>query len=76
LRQPIETGIFKPKASQSETKNDVTTRAARDIIHKEAAARIEKTARLRAARQAKEITDEPLPPVKKPAARKKAASKR
>jgi hypothetical protein len=57
-RQP-EPSLFKPKLSQSELKVDATTRAARAIISEEANARDVKTERLRAARLAREATEEP-----------------
>ena len=65
-----DTGLFKPAPSRTEIKGDATTRVARQIIDLEAAARIAKTERLRAARLAQEA--EALAP----AARKKSARKR
>ncbi|MEW9838536.1 hypothetical protein [Mesorhizobium marinum] len=59
MRKQIATGTFKPTLSRVDTKNDATTRAAREISKKEAAARIEKTERLRNARLAKEATVAP-----------------
>ncbi|MEW6630010.1 MAG: hypothetical protein AB1440_04000 [Pseudomonadota bacterium] len=61
-----ETGLFKPKG---DAKNEATTKTARAIIDGEAAARIAKTARLRAARLARG-------PVEEPAAKPKKASRR
>jgi hypothetical protein len=49
-----DTSIFKPKPSRMEAKGDATTRAAWQIIDAEAAAQAAKTARLRAARLARE----------------------
>lgn len=71
MQQPIATGVFKPKASQAETKSDATTRAARAIIDSEAAQRIAKTERLRAARRAKEDSEGPRPLLAKKTARKR-----
>jgi len=62
----IPEGVFKPAASRPEEKGDATTRAARDIMDGEAAARDAKTERLRTARLAKEAM-EPVPVVKKTA---------
>lgn len=72
MRQPIETGIFKPTLSKAETKNDITNRVAREISEKEVAKRLDKTERLRAARQAQEAKDGPVIAVK-PAPRKRKA---
>ncbi|MDX8526330.1 hypothetical protein RFM68_17660 [Mesorhizobium sp. MSK_1335] len=60
--------VFKPKG---DAKNEATTKTARAIIDNEAAARIAKTARLRAAREARGPVV--VEPVKK--AKKKAAGK-
>lgn len=75
---PAAAGIFKPAPSRSESKNDATDRAAREIIAAEATATEVKTAKLRAARLAREAEQAANPPpvaeapVKK---RKKAAPK-
>lgn len=53
-RTVVPEGLFKPRLSGSEAKAKVTTEAAKSIIDNEAAAREEKTKRLRAARLAKE----------------------
>lgn len=66
----IANGIFKPKASASEAKGDMTTRVARSIIDGELAAREAKTARLRAARLATEAEAAPVAEAKPAAARK------
>jgi hypothetical protein len=65
----IPEGVFKP-ASRPEEKVDATTKAARDIIDGEAAARDAKTERLRTARLAKEAM-EPAPVDKRKTAKKK-----
>ena len=52
MKSMPETGLFKPKPSHAEAKGDATTRAAREIIRSEAAARDAKTERLKAARMA------------------------
>ena len=57
----VPEGLFKPRLSGSETKAKVTTEAARSIIKDEAAARQEKTKRLRAARLAREAKEEATP---------------
>jgi len=62
-----DSNLFKPKG---DAKNETTTRTARAIIDGEAAARIAKTARLRAARLAREPVEEPLPKAKKNPSRK------
>lgn len=65
--------IFKPSLSSSEMKAKNTTRAAHMIVDEEAAARERKTARLRAARLAKETEEQAAPsavPLKTSRARK------
>ena len=62
-----EMNVFKPKG---DAKNDATTKTARAIIDGEAAARIAKTARLREARLAQVLAEEPAKKVKKKAAGK------
>jgi hypothetical protein len=63
--------MFKPKPTAIETKQDATTRAARQIIDGEAAKREQKTERLRLARLAMEATNTDTPPEQKPATRRK-----
>ena len=63
--------IFKPKPTATETKQDATTRAARQIIDREAAARERKTERLRLARLASEATIPNPPPAQKRATMRK-----
>jgi hypothetical protein len=58
-------GIFKPTPSRMETKSDATTRVAREIIDREAAARSAKTERLRAARLARGAMEAPVATTKK-----------
>lgn len=73
-----EQDAFKPKLSKSESKHDMTTSAARAIIDAESKRRLEKTARLRAARMAVEATVVAEVPAKKRRAattRKAVASK-
>ncbi|WP_292295496.1 hypothetical protein, partial [Mesorhizobium sp.] len=66
VRHPeIPQGIFKPKPTAIETKQDATTRAARQIVNGEAAAREQKTERLRLARLASEATNISTPTAKK-----------
>jgi hypothetical protein len=66
-------GIFKPKPTAIETKQDATTRAARQIIDGEAAVREQKTERLRLARLAMEATNtNTLPAQKRPVRRRHA----
>ena len=77
MRKPIDAGVFKPRPSQAETKGDVTTRVVREILDREESKRAEKTARLRAARRAKEEAEEAAPkPEKSVARRKRPASRR
>ena len=77
MRKPLDTGVFKPRPSQAETKSDATTRVVREILDIEETKRAEKTARLRAARKAKEEAEEAKPkPEKSVARRKRAASGR
>ncbi|PWJ82246.1 hypothetical protein C7441_10912 [Pseudaminobacter salicylatoxidans] len=59
----VPDGVFKPRPTASETKGDATTRAAREIIESERAARDKKSERLRLARLAQEqdeVTDHPV----------------
>ncbi|MUT27323.1 hypothetical protein A9K71_23470 [Mesorhizobium sp. WSM3873] len=67
MRHPeIPQGIFKPKPTAIETKQDATTRAARQIFDGEDAAREQKTERLGLARLASEATNTHTPAAKKP----------
>ncbi len=59
--------LFKPQPSRMEAKGDATTRAARQIMDSEAAAERAKTARLKAARLAREAVEAAAPPPAKPA---------
>ncbi|PWJ78346.1 hypothetical protein C7441_11611 [Pseudaminobacter salicylatoxidans] len=59
----VPDGIFKPRPTASETKGDMTTRAAREIVERERAVRDAKSERLRLARLAQEqdeVTDHPV----------------
>jgi hypothetical protein len=69
----IPQGIFKPKPTAIETKQDATTKAARQIIDGEAAAREQKTERLRLARLAREATSVSGPDAQKRADRRRHA---
>jgi hypothetical protein len=66
-------GAFKLKPTAIETKQEATTRAARQIIDGEAAAREQKTERLRLARLACEATNTNMPPAQKSPVRRKRA---
>jgi hypothetical protein len=74
MRHPeMPQGIFKPKPTAIETKQDATTRAARQITDGEAAVREQKTERLRLARLASEATNTNTPPaLKRPVRRRRA----
>lgn len=50
MDEQLISAVFKSKPSKQEAKADITTRAAQQIIDSEAAARLAKTERLRAAR--------------------------
>lgn len=54
MKSVPDTGLFKPVPSRTEAKTDMTSRVARQIQDLEAAARVAKTERLRAARLAQE----------------------
>lgn len=69
----VADGIFKPKATSAEAKGDMTTRVARSIINEEAAGREAKTAKLRAARLAREEAEAASPP---PASKPKARARK
>jgi hypothetical protein len=74
MRHPeMPQGMFKPKPTAIGTKQDATTRAARQIIDGEAALREQKTERLRLARLASEATNTNTPPRPKRAMRRKHA---
>ncbi|RWC94717.1 MAG: hypothetical protein E5V58_14940 [Mesorhizobium sp.] len=66
-QQPVPEGIFKPKPTAIETKQDATTRAARQIIDGEAAERERKTERLRQARLAMQAVEATSPAARSPA---------
>lgn len=66
MKHMPEPGLFKPAPSRTEAKSDTTSRVARQIVDLEAAARLAKTERLRAARLAQE-TEAPVAAPKKPA---------
>ncbi|MDX8433679.1 hypothetical protein EN858_11190 [Mesorhizobium sp. M4B.F.Ca.ET.215.01.1.1] len=66
-QQPVPEGIFKPKPTAIETKQDATTRAARQIIDGEAAERERKTERLRQARLAMQAVEAASPAARSPA---------
>lgn len=69
----IPQGILKSGPTAVETKQDTTTKAARRIIDGEAAARKQKTERLRLARLAREATgDATASPAKRAGGRKQA----
>lgn len=72
MKHPLPDGVFKPKRTAIETRQDAITKAARAIIDHEASARVMKTERLRAARLAAESRR--AAPAPKPATRRKAAS--
>lgn len=60
--------IFKPRATSAETKSSITTHVARSIIGSEVAEREAKTARLKAARLARDEaanTTESVKPLKR-----------
>lgn len=69
MKLMAETAATRPPLSRAEAKGDATTRAAREIIESEAAARAAKTERLRAERLAREA--EAPAPVAKKAGRKR-----
>jgi len=72
MNQELINSVFTPIINKHETKADVTTRVAREIMDQEAAARAAKTERLRAARLAREAAEASMPAA--PAARKTARS--
>jgi hypothetical protein len=64
-------GAFMPSKSKSETKADVTSQAAKNIIDAEVAKRDAKTARLREARMAREALEASADSASKPKAQPK-----
>ncbi len=54
MKRIPDPGVFKPPLTRNEAKSDTTTRVSRAIIDEETAARAANTARLRAARLARE----------------------
>ncbi|GAA4526929.1 hypothetical protein GCM10023174_13790 [Chelativorans composti] len=63
MSQTLIDQVFTPKPNRFETRQDTTTRVAREIIEQEVAAREAKTARLRAAREAREAEEAASQPV-------------
>lgn len=75
MKQSLANNVFKPTPSRSESKSDATNRAAREIIAGETAAMLAKTAKLRAARLAREAEEAANPPpVAEPPAKKRKKS--
>ena len=72
MHLPIEAGIFKPNLNKIETRNDITTRVAREINDGLEADRMAKTERLRAARKAREESEGPRIATKPPTRRRKS----
>ena len=66
MKRMPDPGLFKPAPSRTEAKSDATSRVARQIVDLEAAARVAKTERLRAAR----LAQPPAPETKTTAKRK------
>lgn len=52
-----ETSLFRPVRLKAETRDEITSRVAREIVRSEAADRVAKTERLRAARLAVEAAE-------------------
>ncbi len=76
MKRTLANSVFKPTLSRMESKNDATTRAARGIVDTEAAAMAAKTERLRAARLAREASEEkPAAPEKRRKAPRSTATK-
>ena len=69
MRRGLENTVFKPVPSRSETKNDTTTRVAREIIDSQKADMNAKMARLREERLRREASDEKPPIAAKPRGR-------
>ena len=69
MRRGLENTVFKPVPSRSETKNDTTTRVAREIIDSQKAEMNAKMARLREERLRREATDKKPPIAAKPRGR-------
>jgi len=57
MKHASEPDFFKPMPPKAESKADITTRVARQIVEGEAAAAAAKTQRLRAARLAQKVSD-------------------
>ncbi|WP_054308557.1 hypothetical protein [Mesorhizobium sp. 1M-11] len=68
--------VFKPKPNSSELKSDLTSRAAREILEGEKAAREAKTERLRQARLAQETIEAAKTPAKPATAGRKRRAAR
>jgi hypothetical protein len=64
MKNPSADAVFKPKPSKQETKADMTTRIARQILDAETTWRDTKTGKLRQARMAKEATEPTIVPKK------------
>lgn len=64
MKNPEASVVFQPKPSKQETKADVTTRTARQILDAETARRDTKTERLRQARLAMEVAEPTIAPKK------------
>lgn len=62
MRQSLANAVFKPTPSRSESRSDAIDRAAKEIIASETAAMLAKTAKLRAARLAREAEEAANPP--------------
>ncbi len=62
MKRGLENTVFKPVPSRSETKNDTTTRVAREIIDSQTAEMSAKMARLREARLRQEASEGGKPP--------------
>jgi len=69
VKRGLENTVFKPVPSRSETKNDTTTRVAREIIDSQKAEMTAKMARLREERLRREASEEKPPVATKPRGR-------
>lgn len=78
MKQSLANNVFKPTPSRSESKSDAIDRAAKEIIASETAAMLAKTAKLRAARLAREAEEAANPPpvVEAPAKKRKKSAAR
>lgn len=65
MKQTPEPELFKSAPPKDDANVDATTKAVRAIVDEEAAARIAKTERLRAARLAREAIEHPATSIKK-----------